>query len=102
MDERKCKICWEIIVKTTILNPCSHIFCDDCIMQSIKKNTGTCPLCQTFIKSFIPSERDDLSIMRMIKCGDFEKSEVKIFLKRFPHKIDKEELKKIKTKYVLK
>ena len=57
-----CVICFETMnLKNIIITPCTHFFCDTCLIPHINKSE-TCPICRsncpyTYIKKMIPVNR---------------------------------------------
>lgn len=66
-----CSICREIVVKSTIANPCGHIFCSSCIHSS-NLQRKVCPNCRTPFTSTTRSVAMDNVISGMVMRGDFQ------------------------------
>lgn len=52
-DGGSCPICldpFETISSASLLNPCWHIFCDDCVTRLMKSSGHKCPMCRTKIE----------------------------------------------------
>ncbi len=48
-----CKICSKKFVDPTVVEPCGHVFCYECIMRLTTKKKQACPICSTKIKSLL-------------------------------------------------
>ncbi|KAF6207368.1 hypothetical protein GE061_018609 [Apolygus lucorum] len=47
-----CPICREIFIEPVSL-PCKHIVCLQCLEQTVENNTLSCPICRTWIGTFL-------------------------------------------------
>tara|TARA_B110001452_G_scaffold120100_1_gene99685 strand:- start:217 stop:1266 length:1050 start_codon:yes stop_codon:yes gene_type:complete len=55
----QCAICQEQMLRPVLLDECSHIFCEECILSwSERAADATCPLCRAPIASAIGSHTD--------------------------------------------
>ncbi|KAG5681519.1 hypothetical protein PVAND_010945 [Polypedilum vanderplanki] len=53
-----CAICHDNYTDPVILNECSHIFCELCLLGWLDRSNSTCPLCRARIDQDSPSYRD--------------------------------------------
>jgi hypothetical protein len=52
-NDEPCPIClesYETVSKASLLNPCWHIFCDDCVTKLLKTENRRCPMCRADIE----------------------------------------------------
>ncbi|XP_070508523.1 RING finger and transmembrane domain-containing protein 2 [Chironomus tepperi] len=53
-----CSICHDNYVDPVILNECTHIFCELCLLGWLDRSNSTCPLCRANIDQDNPGYRD--------------------------------------------
>lgn len=52
-DAGSCPICldsYDLVSKTSLINPCWHIFCNECVSKLLKNSDTKCPMCRTDIE----------------------------------------------------
>lgn len=76
-----CSICMEVIVDTTVVNPCGHIFCASCILCK-KLHKRDCPNCRTRMQSTTRCKPMDTIIKAMAMRGDFRLGDFVQYLKQ--------------------
>jgi SNF2 family DNA or RNA helicase len=60
-DEMECAICFEALLVSPVTTPCGHVYCKECVMNSINTNGNFCPQCRAEVK------KDQLLSMTALK-----------------------------------
>ena len=77
-EECMCAICFEIIVESTAVVPCGHVYCRDCL-QGVKE----CPNCRLHIQSKLPIKSMDHVIHKLVLSKTvFSPPDVQHYLQR--------------------
>jgi len=65
IKEKICPVCYENIQdKNYIVTKCNHVFCNDCLFQSLKVNS-TCPICREDIFNFKLKEINNEDVLTL-------------------------------------
>lgn len=89
--EMSCSVCMDIILKTTVCNPCGHLFCNSCIKDVMRKNRE-CPNCRTRIQNISRIMQTDSVILGMVMRGEFTQDDCLHYLQRSGTKVTKNEV----------
>lgn len=90
-QELICSICLEIIVESTVINPCGHVYCFSCI-EHYRRRYDDCPNCRCSIQSLIRVQYTDNIIYDLIKKGEFNEDDTMHYLKRNGKNLSQDEV----------
>lgn len=76
--ECECSVCLGILVQTTAVFPCGHVFCGDGCLE----NLSECPNCRAVIQSKLPSNSLGGVTEWLMKMKGFSDEDVEQYLSR--------------------
>jgi len=92
IDELICNICMNVIYKATVISPCGHLYCKQCIEECTKHDKNACcPKCRGHVKGLVQVPSTDTTIFCMIRAGEFEMDDTNDFLRRSGKQLSKVE-----------
>lgn len=92
IDELICSICMNVICKATVISPCGHLYCKQCIEECTKHDKNACcPKCRGNVKGLVQVPSTDTTIFCMIRAGEFEMDDTNDFLRRSGKQLSKVE-----------
>jgi hypothetical protein len=83
-EECMCAVCMEIMVQSTAVVPCGHLYCKECLVGITE-----CPNCRLAIQSTLPVKTMDNVIEKLVKSGNvFSGNDVKEYESRMKPLVD--------------
>jgi len=77
-EENECPICFKVEVGFSILVPCKHEICVECLSEYRLRNINKCPLCRSYFKNSSPKKNN-------IKYENINMSEILFCKSRSEH-----------------